>query len=111
MATIKYSVTLPIFEVRNRAAAVLSYWAAEGERISERMRSIGPRPKDERSHLSDWSKLERDRKIVGEHIWDAKIAIAGFSVCDDIEITLSSDELRWFYPDLEPDDSDLIQSE
>jgi hypothetical protein len=109
--TIRYQITIPVEELAKRAVDVLKYWVKEDQRFFERERAIGPRPKDERSHLSDWSRLERDKAIAASHIWDAKIMMAALTKCVDVTITINSEELRWFYPELELEDSYLLQSE
>jgi hypothetical protein len=108
MASIAYFLELNKKILKERATEVLKFWVNEDEKNEEKIRSIGPRPRDEKLHTSEWSKLERDKRTIGNHIWDAKILISTIDSSTENTMKMSSDQLRWFFPELAPEDFDLI---
>lgn len=108
METIDYSVSFGKDALTARAKVVLEYWQKQRTLAAEKLQSMGPRPKDEKHHLSDWARLERVLQIASEHVWDAKIMICALDEGSDLGTwTFDSKQLRWLYPEIS---EDLIQS-
>lgn len=102
LATIDYQLSFDTNYLSGLTVEVLRFWDLRLEKLAAKLQSLGPRPKDERSHLSEWAHLEREILRCQDHIWDAKIIGQTIAFSTTHTMNLSSQDLRWFFPALAP---------
>jgi len=109
MATVNYQVDFDHKTLSVLAKTVLDYWNTRLVKATADLKSIGPRPKDDNSHFSEWAVIQREFSLVNDHAIDAAVLCKSLACCSSAgkSWTFDSEQLRWLYP--EPF-KDLIQS-
>lgn len=105
----QYTVTFSVQHLKTIALNVLKFWVEQDKKLAEKRRTLGPRPKDEKTYTSEWSTMERQEKYLDERIFESKIFIASLEHCKEEEFTFTANDLRWLYPDLSLEDSDTLK--